>query len=107
MTGIRILGCTAAVTAALAVLSPAVGHADEPSAGAGCDSSQLNLTTVSSAGEGLRCLADNLRGYVWQRDDGTTQSPSEAERIARNACGKLPHGAKAECRSLLDHPSGG
>lgn len=102
MTWIKILSSAAALTAALAVVSPAPARADEPAAGSGCDSRQLNLTTMSSAGEGLRCLADNTRGYVWQNDTGATQSPEDAERMARDACQRLPHGS-AECDSLLDH----
>ncbi|PQM49361.1 hypothetical protein C1Y40_00440 [Mycobacterium talmoniae] len=48
----------------------------------------------------MRCLADEGRGYVWQVDNGTTQTPEQAARIAQNACQRL--GATAECRSVLD-----
>lgn len=93
----------AASGAAVLVLFSAPAHADEPVAGSSCDSGQLNLTTTSSAGAGLRCLADNARGYIWQDDNGTTQSPADAEHIARDACGRLPHHSnRSDCRSLLD-----
>ncbi|MBS9532189.1 hypothetical protein KIH27_01145 [Mycobacterium sp. M1] len=99
----QILGSAAALVAACAIVSPATARADEPTAGTDCNSSELNLTTTSTAGEGLRCLADNLRGYTWQKDDGTTQSPDDAERVARDACAKLPHHSnRSSCRSLLD-----
>lgn len=80
-------------------------YADAPAAGSTCESGQLNLTTTSSAGEGLRCLADTDRGYIWQHDDGTTQSRDDAERIAQDACHKLPHGSHT-CESWVDRIPG-
>ena len=97
-------GSVAALSAALTLGAPTV-HADEPAIGSGCDSGQLNLTTKSSAGDGLRCLADNNRGYIWQRDNGTTQSRDDAERITRDACQKLPRGARV-CDSWVNRIPG-
>lgn len=99
-----LLGAAVVLTVAFAVGSATPAHADDPTVGSGCDSGQLNLTTTSSAGEGLRCLADN-NGYIWQRDDGTTPSQGDAERTARDACRQLRHGT-AECESLLDRVPG-
>ena len=104
----RMLSSAAAVLAAATVIAgPAVAHADNPAPGSECDSTQLNLTTTSSAGEGLRCLADNTKGYIWQNDDGTTQNQDDAERAAREACNRLPHHSnRSTCRSLLDNLPG-
>lgn len=98
------LGLAAALTTMLTLGAPVV-HADDPAVGSGCDSGQLNLTSKSSAGEGLRCLADNNRGYVWQHDDGTTQSRDDAESSARDACRKLPHGTGV-CESWVNRIPG-
>ncbi|MEZ0365690.1 hypothetical protein ACAG26_18570 [Mycobacterium sp. pUA109] len=95
-----IAGTAAVLAATMIVTPPALARADGPAAGSSCDSGQLNLSTKSSAGTAVRCLADEGRGYVWQVDNGTTQTPEQAARIAQNACQRL--GATAECRSVLD-----
>lgn len=90
----------AAIAAApIAPMAPARG--DGPAVGSGCVSGQLNQTTVSSAGTTVRCLADQGRGYIWQVDRGVKQAPSDADRIARQACQRLGQ-ASAECSSAVD-----
>ncbi|HEU4363065.1 MAG TPA: hypothetical protein VFR27_16405 [Mycobacterium sp.] len=90
------------LAAALTTVSLPSAYADNPAVGRGCDSGQLNLTTRSSAGEGLRCLADGARGYIWQPDTGATQTAADAARIAEGAC----QHAAAACNSIRGHLPG-
>jgi hypothetical protein len=61
---------------------PAAPAWANPAVGSGCDSGQLNQTTVSSAGNTVRCLAYHGCGYIWQADTGVTQSPEQAAGMA-------------------------
>ena len=78
ITGSKLI---AALVVGMAVVPAAPAWAN-PAVGSGCDSGQLNKTTISSAGNTVRCLAYYGCGYIWQADTGVTQDQEQAAGIA-------------------------
>jgi hypothetical protein len=78
ITGWKLI---AALVVGMAVVPAAPAWAN-PAVNSPCDSSQLNKTTISSAGNKVRCLAHYGCGYIWQPDTGVMQDPEQAAGIA-------------------------
>jgi hypothetical protein len=78
ITGWKLI---AALVVGMAVVPAAPAWAN-PAVGSGCDSGQLNKTTISTGGNTVRCLAYYGCGYIWQADTGVTQDQEQAAGIA-------------------------